>query len=107
MNDSLKKLRKELGKPEGVAKVWTTQGKKMIFDFESNGNKVFWEAKIENGVWNYYVKARNKDSVDFVLNVVLHDVLHVVLHVNLHVVTCCYMLLHVVTRFLHAVTFFN
>ena len=59
MNDSLKKLRKELGKPEGVAKVWTTQGKKMIFDFESNGNKVFLEAKIENGVCNFYVKARN------------------------------------------------
>lgn len=76
MNDSLKKLRKELGKPEGVAKVWTTQGKKMIFDFESNGNKVFWEAKIENGVWNYYVKARNKDSVDFVLNVVLQGELN-------------------------------
>ena len=26
MNDSLKKLRKELGKPESVTKVWTAQG---------------------------------------------------------------------------------
>ncbi|MDC0338385.1 hypothetical protein OAN33_02490 [Flavobacteriales bacterium] len=76
MNDSLKKLRKELGKPESVTKVWTTQGKKMIFDFHCNGKKVFWEAKIENGLWSYYVKARNKDSVDFVLNVVLQGELN-------------------------------
>jgi hypothetical protein len=79
MDQRIKQLRKDLGKPEGVSKVWTTQGKKMIFDYDHNGNKVFWEAKIEDGVWSYYVKARNKDSVNFVLDVVLQGELNDIL----------------------------
>ena len=67
----INELKKKLGKPEGVAKVWSAEGKKMIFDFEIGVNKVFWEAKLDDNKWSFYVKARNNKSAAFVMNSVL------------------------------------
>ncbi len=67
----IKELKKRLGKPEGVSKSWTAEGKKMIFDFVIGDEKIFWEARLEDGKWRLYVAARKQSSTDFLFNTVL------------------------------------
>jgi hypothetical protein len=68
----IKELKKKIGTPDGVKKVWTAGGGTLlVFDFEVDNQKIYFEAKYDNQRWSFYVGARIKKSSDFVNNVVL------------------------------------